>query len=650
MTKTLLSAVLIFVCTISLNLFGQNIEFKNYDWTDTVTSSKIPASMSKENSVIIFEKRTFEYCFNSQGNLEKYMLIHKKIKILQEKGIEDNNKLYVSAYSPDEVLNFKARVISPENKITEMFKGETKMVNEDGSNYMVLAVEGLTLGCDLEYYYIKQINANYFNTFRFQDQKNRLSTEFTFISPKSLTFKTKSYNNLPNLKDTLIDKKRFYTLKLGLIEAMDEEKYAAYDASVMRVELKLSQNLNDGKAELFTWAGAASQIYANIHYENKEESKNVKKVLKQFTCTDNLCLVKEIESYIKSNFNIQETGESDDVASSFKRKYTSTMGILKLYVRFFEQAGIPYELVVGIDKFDSKFDASFETWNYLESYLFYFPKLQKYLSPTADAMRLGFYPGGLMLTDALFIKEVGIGDTKSALGKIQKIAEIPMETTYNNLDIEMNVDVATLKSKLKISHIANGFMAHDIRAYYYYSTEEDRTKYVESTFKYGVKDAVLSNISVKGYDLAKGETETDFVLTADVASSELIEKAGGDIIVKIGELIGEQSEMYQDKDRKMGMELENTHSYSRKIVFNIPAGYEVKGLETFNFSSEFENKDGRKSGFVSKGRIEGTKIIIEVREYYASIFYPKSLFEAYKKVINSAADFNKLTLILVKKK
>ena len=649
MKKTTFLFAFVLLCTLHVNLFAQNIEFKNYDWSDTVTISKIPTSMSKENSVIIFEKKTFEYCFNSQGMLEEYMLIHKKIKVLQEKGIEDNNKLYIGTYSADEVLTFKARVISPDNKKTEMFKGDTKMVNEDGSNYMVLAVEGLTVGCDLEYFYIKQLNPNFFNTFRFQDQKNRLKTEFTMITPKSLTFKTKSYNNLPAIKDTLKDKKRYYTLKLGLIEAMDEEKYAAYGASVMRAEIKLSQNLDVGTAELYTWAGAASQIYKNVHYENTDESKDVKKVLKQFKCTEPECLIREIEAYIKGNFNIQDIDGSNDVASTFKRKYTSTMGMLKLYVRFFEQAGIPFELVVGNDKFNAKFDPSFETWQYLEEYLFYFPKLQKYLTPTNDALRFGFFPGGLMMTDALFIKEVGIGDTKTALGKIQKIGEIPMEKTYNNLDVAMSLDPATLKSKLKATHTTNGFMAADIRMYYFYSTVEDRLKYSESTFKYGIKDAVLSNLEVKGYDIAKGETETDFVLSADVESSELIEKAGGDIIVKIGELIGEQSEMYQDKDRKMDMELENTHSYTRKIVFNIPAGYEVKGMETFNFASEFDNKDGRKSGFVSKARMEGNQVIIDVREYYASIFYPKSLFEVYKKVINSAADFNKLTLILVKK-
>jgi hypothetical protein len=643
-------SLVVLALLVTTILHAQNIEFKNYEWSDTVSISKIPESMKKENSVIIFEKRTYEYAFNSMGMLEEYMLIHKKIKVLQEKGIEDNNKLYVSAYSPDEVLTFKARVISPDNKKTEMFKGDTKMVNEDGSNYMVLAVEGLTVGCDLEYFFIKQINVNSFHTFRFQDQKNRLKTEFTLISPKSLTFKSKSYNGLPAIKDSLVDKKRFYALKLGLIEAMEEEKYSAYDASVMRVEMKISQNLDAGNAELYTWSGAASKIYKNVHEENTEESKDVKKVLKQFKCTDNECLIREIEGYIKTNFNIQETGESEDVAATFKRKYGSSMAIIRLYARFFEQAAIPYELVLGVDKFSARFDPTFETWQYLDEYLFYFPKLQKYLTPTNYSYRLGFYPGGLMLTDALFIKELGIGDTKTALGKIQKIGEIMMDKSYNNLDVSMDLDVKTLKTKIKATHTSNGFMAADVRAYYFYATLEDRLKYSEDVFKYGIKDAVLSNLEVKGYDLSKGETETDFVLSADVESSVLIEKAGGDIIVKMGELIGEQSEMYQDKDRKMDIELENTHSYTRKLVFNVPAGYDVKGVETFNFASEFENKDGRKSGFVSSAKIVDGKVIIDVREYYASLFYPKSLFDPYKKVINSAADFNKLSLILVKKK
>ena len=52
-----------------------------------------------------------------------------------------------------------------------------------------------------------------------------------------------------------------------------------------------------------------------------------------------------------------------------------------------------------------------------------------------------------------------------------------------------------------------------------------------------------------------------------------------------------------------------------------------------------------KSDYVVKGDI----IEVRVEEYYKQIYAPLDRYEDFRKVVNAAADFNKITLVLEKK-
>jgi hypothetical protein len=54
-------------------------------------------------------------------------------------------------------------------------------------------------------------------------------------------------------------------------------------------------------------------------------------------------------------------------------------------------------------------------------------------------------------------------------------------------------------------------------------------------------------------------------------------------------------------------------------------------------------------GFNSSYQAEGNIVKINILEEYRRTNYPLSQFEDFKKVINAAADFNKVTLVLEKK-
>jgi hypothetical protein len=56
----------------------------------------------------------------------------------------------------------------------------------------------------------------------------------------------------------------------------------------------------------------------------------------------------------------------------------------------------------------------------------------------------------------------------------------------------------------------------------------------------------------------------------------------------------------------------------------------------------------RDYSFTSSNKIEGDKVIVDVKEFYKSMYSPVTEFEAFRKVINASADFNKVTLVIEK--
>jgi hypothetical protein len=61
-----------------------------------------------------------------------------------------------------------------------------------------------------------------------------------------------------------------------------------------------------------------------------------------------------------------------------------------------------------------------------------------------------------------------------------------------------------------------------------------------------------------------------------------------------------------------------------------------------------EENGERITTFTSKYNLTPTSCVIDINEYYKKITTSKKDFESYRKVVNAAADFNKLILVLQK--
>ena len=135
------------------------------------------------------------------------------------------------------------------------------------------------------------------------------------------------------------------------------------------------------------------------------------------------------------------------------------------------------------------------------------------------------------------------------------------------------------------------------------------------------------------------------IIGGTIHTGEPIERAGNKILLKLGELIGRQEEMYQEKPRQLPADVGYAHILERKINFEIPAGYNIKNPEALNMDIQVKKEGKTSMGFVSNYTLEKNQLKLYILESYNELTYPLYEFENFKRVINAAADFNKICLL-----
>jgi hypothetical protein len=107
-------------------------------------------------------------------------------------------------------------------------------------------------------------------------------------------------------------------------------------------------------------------------------------------------------------------------------------------------------------------------------------------------------------------------------------------------------------------------------------------------------------------------------------------------------------ELYQEEKRTLPVEIDYPHSYLRRVRILLPEGVTVKNLDKLAMAYQTNISGKKVAEFTTTYDAKPTEITIENVEYYNIVNYPLANFEEYRAVINAAADFNKVVLVLSK--
>ena len=294
-------------------------------------------------------------------------------------------------------------------------------------------------------------------------------------------------------------------------------------------------------------------------------------------------------------------------------------------------------------------DESLANWNRIDETLIYFPGTGKFLQPAGAIYRYPYTEPYWAGTHGLFLKGTSIGDVRTAVGKFDTIPMEPFDQSAQNMEVYAKLDASGDSIIMDCKQILKGYAAVSYRPIWAYLTKDKQDEAVKDIIRNVAKSENIQNIKTENTKLTDAWDNKSLVIGSTLHTAELIERAGNKLLFKVGELIGPQEQMYQEKPRQLPAEMPYPHILYRKLKFEIPDGYNIKNLDDLKIDIQHKNDGVLNMGFVSSYKVTGNLLDIDVMETYRDIQYPLSDFETFKKVINAAADFNKIVLVLEKK-
>jgi len=630
---------------------AQEHVFGDYDFDDSAI--EVPEKYKEKDEVRLFLNRKIDISVD-ENRVVQFYLHHEKILLNSDEAIEKNNRIYIQAGQVDKFLFNKNRVILPDGKIIELDSDDVheEVDPESGYKYEYYAVKGLEKGAVLEkLYLLKELPEFKGGMMRFQSSVPTVSNSFELFYPDHLTLDYKSYNGLPEavaLDSTAYGKKSL-VVQDSLVDAASlDEKMANPVKYLKGFRYKLYANSANGKKNFYNYTEFVEGFYPNVTLEmTKKEKKALSKFSKKLKLEgDDKSKTWEIENFIKSNITYNRNfTDNENLEDMLKSRQSNLFYLLRLYREMLLKEGIKSEVVLTCDRFKKIFDKDFETTNHLDEAIIYIPSINQYVDPTALIYRTPLFDYKFGNNYGVKIKEMEFGGAVMGIAELVEIEVPGMEVTSDTMRIDVDFTKDETNPEVSSRIVFGGYAASNIQSIEDFVPPEQIDEILKDIAKNYSADVELDNIDTKNGGL-QNLCKKPFELNVDFKAEDLIQNAGDKILFSLGQIIGKQSEIYQEGERLYPVEIQYPHHYDRKITVTLPEGYKISNPEILEMYYKTEIDGKIEAVFDCKYEIKDNVLTIVNEEFYDAIDYPLEKYEDYRAVINAAADFNKIVLVL----
>ena len=648
------AAFLLIACSSST--YAQYFSFRDYNWDEKQVKIDIPEKYKNEKEVILELIKKVELV-TDKGNPIQYYLSHEKRYVNSDESVERNNKIYIPFGTGANVHITKARVILKNGKVIELKKSDIKEETDEerGVKYKYFAVNGLEKGALIESIFVleesPELNGQ---TIKMQSEYPIVKNTFHLIYPEHLKFKTKGYNGLA--EPVITEKAPYDGMNLMIVSETDtpalndDEKYSNWNSEIKRFRYKLDENFAKKSKNLYNYKDFSTQFYDRFHQAyTKKDQKAIDDFCKDIPKSANLQeQVWNIENKVKKTINYTRSIDSQEgLANIIKTKQANQSDIIWLYTAIFETMKIEHNLVITSNRYRMPFDKDFESYENLSDLLFYFPQIKMFITPTEAEYRIPLFPNELAGGNGLFIKEKLFAGTKMGIGEVDKIEILGADVTHDVMDITIDftkdIENPVITDRLQFG----GYSALNFQPVKDFAQPDQYKDFLKTIAENYTVETEYKSLTTEN-DGVQYIGKKPFILNVTFDGKDLVRKAGDNYLFSVGQTIGKQMEFYQENKRVLPVEINYPHLYTRKIRIILPEGATIKNLDKFNMSKTASIDGKPEASFVSKYEKKGNEIIVENTEFYNLLNYPLKNFEDYRAVINAAADFNKIVIILNK--
>lgn len=689
MKRTLVSAILLSVMALTASAQKKLYLSQNpvwVEWADSpVAHLVIPEEMSNPAMYLLNEIK-IDYRIEGR-DIVKHTTTHRLIKVLDDRGIVLYSNVYVPLQRGTKVPTVRARAISPSGKVHNVDKTRVLLGTGNSGLYtLVIPMEGIEKGSEIEYL-VKEVNScDYYGTDEFQFDVPVKQTHFLLTFPKNMVVEGRSYNGFPEMKYEQVGSRMQYKLVMGDIPSLLHEKNSYYDLHTMKFSHRVSYyfpNQGEEKIKLNRWDDLARRLYNENYKISEKENRAVNQFLTDLGVRandDEEKNIRKIELGIKKNItlypyvnyeerrqivwhkeqrsmSVYAVGYEDPreiLDTILEKKAATYKGYVKLFAACLSQMGIKHEVGWAWERANQIIDPTYESWEGLDHTLIYFPKQKKFLAPTEIYLRYPVIPSELAGSKGVFCVMPNKGELTGPMHKVRRIT--PLSENESRHDITASVSFnKNMDARANVSQAWYGYNSVDIRTHLPFERPEHMQKYVAEMFDFVSNHNDVKTYSFSNDDVSNYNTNKPLVLTATIEANDLVNKAGNRYLIKAGKLINDQEDIYEEKERKTSVDLNYPFSNKHVITIHIPKGYKILNPEAARMSADYLNGDVETViSFESDYRLikdakNGDRLVITVTEMYKQLHFPVLQYERFRKVWNTAADFNNMTLIMARK-
>lgn len=627
----------------------------SYNW-DSNPKYTISSEDKELDMVGIKDYNIVEFAFENGDEFFQYSTIHKVLWLNSDDRIEQFNKIYLPYNSSAKLLKSQARVIAANGAVQELDESKIFTATDETTNQTIkyYALEGIEKGGFIEYLYVIKKAAAFKGSYvRLQKDYKIIDSKFEILSPEYLVFEMFSINSdqeAVNKED--IRGKRHLIMHKENLPKLEEEELSAVEAMKEAVIYKLVKNTATGASNFVSYNQISKNVYDYVLSEiGKGTRSKLSKFIKEAKVDkngDDASKIRSLENHIKNNIYIKEDGgdQLSDLDFVLENKAANGTGVIRLFANGLQQLQIPFEIVLTSDRSEIKFDKHIEAISFLQEYLLYFPTTKQYLAPSKQESRYGYPPFEYTDNYGLFVQKVQLGELTSGVGKVKYIQAPDALASIDEMIYKVSFDPEDLTEvQIDYDRAIGGYSASFIHPFMNLISPEDKEEFYSEFIK-----SMGDEITIVSKEILNEAPENYGVqplqIKALLKATNFVNKAGPKYLFKLGDLIGSQIEMYQEKERQLPVENLFRKTYLRRLQIEIPEGFTIKNLEDINISNRY-TVDGKDiMNFISSYTQEGNVVTVTANEIYDQNILPIELYEEYRTVINSAADFNKVTLIL----
>ena len=641
--KNIVFIIILFTYTIS----SYSQYYEDYSWEEEANTVDIEATHMNESSVRVFEKTIVEFISGKFSNtILKYETHHYQTKVLNDKGVSKHSNIIIPMNEVINLIDIKVRIIDENGELSEFDNNTISELDdfENSANFKNFHLAGVKTNSTIEVLYTLEKQYNIHGNKILQKSFSIKKSEF-FLIPGPTQGIIKTYSVDSKVRDTIINTYPAKTIKVVDIPAIIDEEYATAIANRQRLSFQCPLPDDNMNQEDY-WENIVSNISPimfpkNIHPKIFEISSELiqKNEINEYNIANN------IDDYVKNNFTISENDNVslNNINYILENKTSNDFSIIQVYTQLLTAAGINYEIVITSNRYYNRFDPEFFDPNMLREFLIYFPKEKKYIAPNRLEYRIGEAPFDLLGNYGIYIDRL----LDFYFSEI-----IQSDQSYSRIKRNIKVEFERKLKKIVIDEYQeySGHWAINNRSLLHFSDEEGLAAFKDYLTATGIENKKVINYEIINAELFQKNYNTPFIVNSKISTESLTTKIKNGYEVKIGKVIGIQSQLYEEIDRFHPIEITYPNQYDYRIVVKIPKGYIIRGLEGLVFNKSYISLMGNKiCKFESNYEINETELVISIQEFYKTLRYQKNRYNEFRDVINSASDFYNTSIKFMKK-